>query len=55
MKFEKSVRNVFMSCGHTEIMELMTTGEQLKIDLEYYARQGLCNECWKKLREKKGV
>jgi hypothetical protein len=53
MKFEKATHNVYMSCGHTETMDLMTTGEQLKIDLEYYARQGLCKDCWKKLREKR--
>lgn len=40
---------VYMSCGHTEIKDLATTGEQLKIDLQYFARQGLCAECWAKL------
>lgn len=53
MKFEKSIQNVHMSCGHIETMEMMTTGEQLKIDLNYYARQGLCKECLKKLRASK--
>lgn len=53
MKFEKSIQNVRMSCGHFETMEMMTTGEQLKIDLNYYAQQGLCKECRKKLRERR--
>lgn len=52
MKFEKSTRDVKMSCGHIEKLEMLTTGEQLKIDLDYYAHQGLCKECWKKLRER---
>lgn len=41
--------DVHMSCGHFQQLDLATTGQQLKIDLAYYARQGLCSECWKKL------
>lgn len=47
------LRNVYMSCGHYQQLDLATTGEQLKIDFEYYARQGLCSECWKKLRARR--
>lgn len=48
--YEPSKREVMMSCGHSETLDMMTTGKQLNIDLDYYARQGLCKKCWAKLR-----
>ncbi len=49
------IYDVYMSCGHVQRLELATTGQQLKIDLAYYARQGLCSECWKKLRAERAA
>lgn len=43
------IHEVYMSCGHFQQLDLATTGKQLKIDLDYYNRQGLCSDCWKKL------
>lgn len=43
------IHEVHMSCGHFQQLDIATTGKQLKIDLDYYNRQGLCSECWKKL------
>lgn len=42
-------REVYMSCGHYQKLDIHTTGEQLHIDLNYYASQGLCSDCWKRL------
>ena len=39
-----------MSCGHYQPLDIHTTGEQLNIDLKYYATQGLCADCWKRIR-----
>ena len=44
------IYDVHMSCGHFQRLDIATTGKQLNIDLDYYRRQGLCSECWKKLR-----
>lgn len=38
-----------MSCGHTEEKEVVDPSKYLKIDREYYAKQGLCSACWAKL------
>lgn len=53
MNFEHSNRDVYMSCGHFQNMDMMTTGKELTLDLSYYARQGLCKECWAKLRQRR--
>ena len=47
--------NVHMSCGHFQQLDLATTGKQLKIDLDYYNQQGLCADCWAKLRARREV
>jgi hypothetical protein len=39
-----------MSCGHAEEREVADPSKYLKIDREYYAKQGLCSACWAKLR-----
>lgn len=51
MEYKPNRRTVYMSCGHYEEKDFMTTGEQLSIDLQYYATQGICKECWSKLRK----
>lgn len=45
--------NFYMSCGHWQEKDCSTTGEQFRIDKQYYATQGLCDECWKKLIERR--
>jgi len=42
-----------MSCGHVQTKDCFTTGEQLRIDKQYFASQGLCDKCWKALRDKR--
>ena len=49
--YEHSNRDVYMSCGHHQNMDMMTTGRDLAVDLNYYATQGLCQECWVNLRK----
>ena len=46
------IYNVIMSCGHSQLEDLADTGEQLKLDLDYFRRQGLCHDCWEKLIER---
>lgn len=41
-----------MSCGHEEEREVAVPEKYLKIDSEYYNRQGLCSACWEKLHER---
>lgn len=41
-----------MSCGHAEERECADPTKYLMIDCDYYAKQGLCNDCWAKLHER---
>lgn len=41
-----------MSCGHDAEREVADPKKYLKLDKEYYKKQGLCDACWDKLREK---
>lgn len=49
------LKDVYMSCGHHQTLDIFTTGEQLHIDLNYYASQGLCSDCWKRLIEERNA
>lgn len=40
-----------MSCGHSEEKEVAEPSKYLKIDRDYYEKQGLCDACWTKLHE----
>lgn len=40
-----------MSCGHIEEREVADPKKYLKIDRDYYEKQGLCSACWSSLRE----
>lgn len=40
-----------MSCGHIEEKEVAEPSKYLKIDRDYYEKQGLCDACWAKLYE----
>jgi hypothetical protein len=42
-----------MSCGHTEDIEVADPKKYLRIDREYYKKQGLCSACWAKLHEQR--
>lgn len=41
-----------MSCGHTAEREVAEPSKYYEIDRRYYEKQGLCDECWNKLRER---
>ena len=40
-----------MSCGHAEEREVVDPAKYLKLDRDYYKKQGLCSACWEKLHE----
>lgn len=50
-----AIKEVYMSCGHYQKLDIYTIGEQLRIDMNYYARQGLCSDCWKRLIEERNA
>lgn len=41
-----------MTCGHTAEREVAEPSKYYDIDRRYYEKQGLCDECWKKLHER---
>ena len=42
--------NFMMSCGHMAKREVAEPEKYYNIDRDYYAKQGLCDKCWDRLK-----